>query len=41
MSNLIYIQTKDNLIILIYKTNVLITPTTFLKKCKKYKEELP
>jgi len=37
-SNLIRIQTKDNLIILINKTNTLITLTTFIKKYEKKQE---
>ena len=36
-SNLIHIQTNDNLIILTDKTNTLITLTPFLKKCEKSK----
>jgi len=36
-SNLIYIQTKDNLIILTHKINTLIALITFLKKRKKTK----
>jgi len=36
-SNLIHIQTKDNLVILKHKTDTSITLTTFLKKCKKCK----
>jgi len=36
-SNLIHIQTKDNLVILTHKTDTLITLTIFLKKCKKCK----
>jgi len=36
-SNLIHIQTKNNLVILKHKTNTLITLTVFLKKCEKYK----
>jgi len=36
-SNLIHIQTKNNLVILTHKTDTLITPTTFLKKCEKCK----
>ena len=39
-SNLIHIHTNDNLVILTYKTDTLITLTTFLKKCDKSKEEL-
>jgi len=34
-SNLIYIQTNDNLVILTQKTDTFITLTTFLKKCEK------
>jgi len=30
-----HIQAKDNLVILTHKTDTLITPTTFLKKCEK------
>jgi len=36
-SNLIHIQTKDNLVILTHKTNTLITQTTFFKKCEEKK----
>jgi hypothetical protein len=36
-SNLIHIQTKDNLVILTHKIDTLITLTTFLKKCEKGK----
>ena len=36
-SNLIHIQTKDNLVILTHKIDTLITLTTFLKKCEKSK----
>jgi len=36
-SNLIHIQTNDNLVILTHKTNTLITLTTFLKKYAKCK----
>ena len=39
-SNLLHIQTKDNLVILTCKTDTLITPTTFLKKCEKMQWEL-
>jgi len=39
-SNLIYIQTKDNLVILTHKIDILITLTTFLKKCEKSKRGL-
>jgi len=36
-SNLIHIQTNDNLVILTHKTDTLTTLTTFLKKCEKNK----
>jgi hypothetical protein len=36
-SNLIYIQTNDNLVILTYKIDTLIALTIFLKKCEKCK----
>jgi len=36
-SNLIHIQTNDNLIISTHKIDTLITLTTFLKKYKKCK----
>jgi len=36
-SNLIHIQTKDNLVISTHKIDTLITLTTFLKKCEKSK----
>jgi len=36
-SNLIHIQTKDNLVILTHITNTLITLTIFLKKYKNAK----
>jgi len=39
-SNLIHVQTKDNLIILTYKIDTLIALTTFLKKCEKCKKGL-
>jgi len=38
-SNLIHIQTKDNLVILTHKTDTLITLTTFLKKCEEKKKQ--
>jgi len=39
-SNLIHIQTKDNMVILTHKIDTLIVLTTFLKKCEKSKREL-
>jgi len=36
-SNLIHIQTKDNLVILTHKIYTLTALTTFLKKCEKCK----
>ena len=39
-SNLIHIQTKDNLVIFTHKIDTLIALTTFLKKCEKCKEGL-
>ena len=38
-SNLIHIQTKDNLVILTYKIDTLIVLTTFLKKCEEKKKQ--
>jgi len=38
--NLIHIQSKDNLVILTHKTDILITPTTFLKKYEKKQKGL-
>jgi len=40
-SNLIYIQTKNNFVILTHKTNTLITPTLFLKNVKRKKKWMP
>jgi len=40
MSNLIQIQTNNNLIILTHKIHTLIILTTFLKKCEKEKGSL-
>jgi hypothetical protein len=39
-SNLIHIQTKNNLAILTHKINTLITLTNFLKNVKNTKKEL-
>jgi len=36
-SNLIHIQTKENLVILTHEIDTLIGLTTFLKKCEKCK----
>jgi len=38
-SNLIHIQTKDNLVILTHKIDTLIVLITFLKKCEEKKNK--
>jgi len=38
-SNLIYIQIKNNLVILTHKIDILIALTTFLMKCEEEKKQ--